>query len=514
VRFLSTLAGQVAVVIENARLFQKAAEGEKDWEDTFKAMTDGIAIYDKDFRILRANPALAGILGKPLGELIGRRCFELFSYCEGPTSPSCPHRQVMRTGEPTSIEMEEPELTKTLHMFSFPIFDTEGDFKGTVHTVRDITKDKALRSQLLQTEKLAAIGELVSGVAHELNNPLTSVMGYAQLLQAADVSPEVREDLQTIYQEAQRSARIIENLLTFARKETSEKRYTDINHVLRDTLELRSYQFKVDNVQLVKELDDHLPWTMAAPQQLQQVFLNLLNNAHQAVMELRGPRRLLVRSETVGEAIRIKVIDNGPGIPQDVLGKIFDPFFTTKDVGQGTGLGLSIAFGIVQEHGGRIWAESQPENGSIFTVELPIVAHPLDYPGQSSQPEAVPARPGRRILLIDDEEEILEFIARILDRTGHRAVAVDSAEKALGNLEKEEYDIVICDVKMPGLGGQGFYHKIRSAYPQLAKRIIFTTGDTLSTATRAFLESVDAPHISKPFKIEHLQRAIEELLGE
>ena len=514
VRFLSTLAGQVAVVIENARLFQKAAAGEKDWEDTFKAITDGIAIYDEEFRILRANPAMAGILERPLEELIGRRCFEIFSYCEGPTSPSCPHRQAMRTREPTSIEMEEPELRKTLHVFSFPIFDTEGDFKGTVHTVRDITKDKALRSQLLQTEKLAAIGELVSGVAHELNNPLTSVMGYAQLLQAADVSPEIREDLQTICQEAQRSARIIENLLTFARKETAEKRYADINHVLRATLELRSYQFKVDNVQLVKELDEHLPWTMVAPQQLQQVFLNLLNNAHQAMMESPRPRRLVVRSETDDKVIRIKVIDNGPGIPQDALGKIFDPFFTTKDVGQGTGLGLSIAFGIVQEHGGRIWAESQPEKGSVFTIELPIVAHPLDTPGQSSQPEAAPAQPARRILLIDDEEEILEVIARILERAGHRTVALDSAEKALAQLENGEFDIIICDVRMPGLGGQGFYRKVLRSHPELAKRIIFTTGDTLSTDTRGFLESADAPHVAKPFMIEDLQRAIEDLVGE
>ncbi len=514
VRFLSTLAGQVAVVIENARLFQKAAAGEKDWEDTFKAIKDGIAIYDEEFRILRANPALAGILERPLDELIGRRCFEILSYCEGPTSPTCPHRQAMRTREPTSIEVEEPKLGKTLHVFSFPIFDTDGTSKGTVHTIRDITKEKALRSQLLQTEKLAAIGELVSGVAHELNNPLTSVMGYAQLLQAADVGPEIREDLQTIYQEAQRSARIIENLLTFARKETTEKRYADVNHILRDTLELRSYQFKVDNVQMVRELDEHLPWTMVAPQQMQQVFLNLLNNAHQALMESPGPRRVVVRSETDGEVIRIKIADNGPGIPQDVLGKIFDPFFTTKEVGQGTGLGLSIAFGIVQEHGGRIWAESQPEGGSAFTVELPIVARPPDYPGRAVLPEASSNQAARRVLLIDDEEDILEVLARILKLTGHQTTAIGCAEKALQELENEQYDIIICDVRMPGLGGKGFYRKVRATHPELAKRIIFTTGDSLGTDTQAFLKSAEAPHLSKPFMIEDLQQAIKELLGE
>jgi two-component system NtrC family sensor kinase len=514
VRFLATLAGQLAVIIENARLFQKVARGEQDWEDTFRAITDGIAIYDAESRVVRANSALADILDVPLESIVGQRCFELFSYCHGLTDPSCPHTQAMRTGEPAVIEVEEPDLRKVLHMECFPIFDAEGGSKGTVHTVRDITRDKALRAQLLQTEKLAAIGELVSGVAHELNNPLTSVMGYAQLLQTADVSKEIREDLQTIYQEAQRSAKIIENLLTFARKETAEKRYADINQILRDTLELRAYQFRVDDVNLAIELDEHLPWTMAAPQQLQQVFLNLLNNAHQAVMESPGPRRLVVRSGSDSDSVRVKIIDNGPGIPQEFLGKVFDPFFTTKDVGQGTGLGLSIAFGIVQEHGGRIWAESHLGEGSTFIVELPIVGHPVCSPGETPDQAETDLQPNRTILLIDDEEGILEVFGRMLNRMGHKAVAVTSAEIALDKLEKEDYDLIICDVKMPGLDGQGFYHQLREAKPELAKRVIFATGDTLSPATRAFLDSADTPHVSKPFKMEDLQKAIEDIIGD
>jgi two-component system NtrC family sensor kinase len=514
VRFLSTLAGHLAVVIENARLFQRIAQAEKDWQSTFSAIRDGIGVYDTELRIVRANPALADILNMPLDELVGKHCFEIFSYCTDPASPSCPHRRAIETKGPASIEFEERRLGKTLHVLSFPVFDEDGEPTGTVHTLRDITADKILRAQLLQTEKLAAIGELVSGVAHELNNPLTSVMGYAQLLQSADVSAGVRADLQTIYQEAQRSARIIENLLTFARKETAEKRYTDINQILRDTADLKSYQFKVDNIGLTREFQEQLPWTMVAPQQLQQVVLNLLNNAHQALIERDGRRHVTVRSETDGKVIRIKVIDNGPGIRQEHLGKIFDPFFTTKDVGQGTGLGLSMAFGVVQEHGGRIWAESEPDKGAVFTVELPIVAPSTGSVQQSVQPEAIPSRIGRRILLVDDEVEILEVTARILDRMGHLPVAVDSAEKALEKLEMGPYDVIICDVRMPGLGGKGLYQKVRSAHPELASRVIFTTGDTLSPSTRAFLESTGTPTVPKPFLMEDLQRAIEDLLGE
>ncbi len=512
VRFLSTLAGQLAVTIENTRLFQEVAQGEKDWEDTFRAITDGIAIYGEDLTILRANPALADILATPIESLVGKRCYEVFSCCVGPSNPSCPHRRAIQTKEPTSIEVEEPGLKKMLHIISFPIFGLDGASKGTVHTVRDVTESKALQAQLLQTEKLAAIGELVSGVAHELNNPLTSVMGYSQLLLTSDLAPDIKDDLKTIHHEAQRSAKIIENLLTFARKETAEKRYCDINQILRDTMQLRSYQLKVDNVLLTSELHEGLPWTMAAPHQLQQVFLNLINNAHQALMESDGPRRLVVRSGTDDRVIQIKVIDNGPGIPEEHLGKIFDPFFTTKDVGQGTGLGLSIAFGIVQEHGGTIWAESTRQEGTAFTVELPIVQFPKDVATVPTNYKNDNHHAGYRILVIDDEAEILEVVTRILERMGHHAVGLTSAEKALDELPKSRFDLIICDVKMPGIGGKGLYRKVKEAYPELAGRLIFTTGDTVSDATRAFLENVGTLYVSKPFMIEELQRAIEAVL--
>ncbi len=511
-RFLSTLAGQLAVTIENARLFHQVARGEKEWENTFQAITDGIAIYDAEFRILRANPALADILETTPEACIGKHCYEIFPHCQGPTRTSCPHRSAMETGGSRSIEVDLPDLGKTLHIASFPIHDEEGNFKGAVHSIRDITQEKVLTAQLLQTEKLAAIGQLISGVAHELNNPLTSVMGYAQLLQAADVSDDVKDDLRRIYQEAQRSARIIRNLLTFARKETVEKLYSDVNQVLIDTIALRAYQLKVDNIELVKELDEHLPWTMVAPHQLQQVFLNLINNAHQAMVDYRGNGRLLVRSETDGDVIRVKVVDNGPGIPEDTLGKIFDPFFTTKEVGRGTGLGLSIAFGIVRDHGGHIWAESEVGSGSSFTVELPILEPPVDAAAQAQPTEFMRRHSGNKVLVVDDEEEILGLVSRVLQQMGHETVTVTTAEAALDTLAEREYDMIICDVRMPGMGGQQLYQFLRKENPELLKRLIFTTGDTISSSTRAFLQNVETAYVSKPFTIGDLQRAVEQVL--
>lgn len=508
---METIADQLSVAMRNAQLFEQVTQGEQEWEDTFRAITDGIAICDVDLRILRANPALAGILGISREELIGQQCREVFPCCRGATS-SCPQRRALDTGQPASTEVEDPVLDRTFHISCSPVFAEGGESKGTVHTIRDVSQEKLLRAQLVQTEKLAAIGELVSGVAHELNNPLTSVMGYAQLLQTADVSKETRNDLRRIYQEAQRSAKIIENLLTFARKERAEKRYIDINQVLRDTLKLRSYQFRVDNIELIAELDEHLPWTMGAPHQLQQVFLNLINNAHQAMLEYQGGGRLTVRSEQDGQIIRVKVIDDGPGISQEVIDNIFDPFFTTKDVGRGTGLGLSIAFGILQAHNGRIWADSEPGKGATFTVELPIVQEPPEPPQEERPREEAQPHTGRKILVIDDEERILELISRVLEGLGHQVVTVDGGERAMESMGKERYDLVICDVRMPGMGGQELYRQVKSKHPDLAEHVLFTTGDTVSESTRAFLRSVGTPHISKPFKIEQLQKAIERVL--
>jgi two-component system NtrC family sensor kinase len=509
---METIADQLGVAMQNARLFQQVADGEKNWADTFESITDGIAILDANLRVLRANPAWGDMLATAPDALVGKRCYEVFPYCPGPANSSCPHHLAMGSKTPVSVEFEESPPGKTVHVSCFPVFEEGENFKGMVHTIRDITEQKVLRAQLLQTEKLAAIGQLISGVAHELNNPLTSVMGYAQLLQTADVGEDIKDDLRRIHKEAQRSAKIIENLLTFARKEETDRRYVDVNQVLRDTLKLRSYQLRVDNIELTTELDEHLPWTLAAPHQLQQVFLNLISNAHQAMFDHQGKGHLTVRSETNGKSIRVLVIDDGPGIPRDIIGRVFDPFFTTKEVGRGTGLGLSIAFGIVQGHGGQIWAESAPGKGATFTVELPIAQAPPERQREPETPDEPELHPGKRILLIDDEQEILELITRVLKKMGHQVIAVTEGESALDSIAEEEYDLIVSDVKMPGMAGEELYQLLRTERPGLAKRLIFITGDTVSDSTRAFLQHLDRPYVSKPFKIEDLQQAIRETL--
>jgi PAS domain S-box-containing protein len=240
---------------------------------------------------------------------------------------------------------------------------------------RRLEELKQTQAQLIQAEKLAAIGQLVAGVAHELNNPLTSVVGYSQLLMGAQCSEEIKRDLDRINRQATRAAKIVEGLLTFARRREPRKESINLNEVVERSLDLQGHQLELDRISIVKELDEALPPTLADPFQMQQVFVNIIGNAHQALRDWEGERRLRVRSKLAGDMIRLEFADSGPGIPPEVMGRLFEPFFTTREVGQGTGLGLSISYGIVEAHEGRIWAKSDVGKGATFIVEIPMKGH-------------------------------------------------------------------------------------------------------------------------------------------
>ncbi|HUT19389.1 MAG TPA: GAF domain-containing protein [Anaerolineae bacterium] len=356
------------------------------------------------------------------------------------------------------------------------------------------------QGQLFQAEKLSAIGELVAGVAHELNNPLTAVVGYAQLLLETCEDPEVCEDLGRINREAQRSARIVQNLLAFARQQSSEKHSIELGQALDKAIDLLAYQLQVNNISLVREISPEPMIALGDRYQLQQVFLNLITNAYQAMYKAYGRGTLTIRTERVnGNIARICFADDGPGVPAEIANRVFDPFFTTKDVGEGTGLGLSICLGIVQEHEGRIWLDQEVERGATFVIELP-----LDGEEQGVHEEDLKLEPiryqGLSILVIDDEPEIVFLLQRVLEGEGYDVVAVNGGHEALEALSRRSYDLVICDLKMPGIGGRDIFDYVTQNQPELADRMIFTTGDTVSSDSRAFLQETQQPFISKPFK--------------
>jgi signal transduction histidine kinase len=304
-------------------------------------------------------------------EIIGQPCCQLFHGTKEPTS-GCPHLTSLATGEVVTTELFEPLLGIHLEVTTSPLFDEKGETIASVHVARDVTERKKMDEQLIIADRLASIGELASGIAHELNNPLTSVIGFSQLLLKKNIPDDIREDLNIIVSEAQRGAEVVRNLLTFARNHAPVKDLVNLNDIIVRVLKLREYEQRVSNIQVNTRLAHDLPLVMGGDFQLQQVFLNIILNAEYFMCAAHKRGTLTIVSQRVGDWVRVSLADDGPGISEENLGRVFDPFFTTKEVGKGTGLGLSICHGIVTGHGGRIHARSQPGQGATFIVELPV----------------------------------------------------------------------------------------------------------------------------------------------
>jgi len=370
---------------------------------------------------------------------------------------------------------------------------------------KDSQLDLAQR-QVLQAEKLSALGELVASIVHELNNPLTGIMGYSQLLLQRESNPKNERDLQRIFDEAQRASRIVHNLLSFARKRKPEKRRCSLNDIVSKVLDLRAYDLRLANVAVEFKPQPDLPAVMADDNQVQQVLLNLLNNAQQAVSDREGDEaRISVRTWAEGGKALCSVQDNGVGIAPENADRVFDPFFTTKEQGKGTGLGLSISYGIVREHRGQIYFESAPGQGTTFFVELPVAeeaAQVESEPDTSYHPAS--RLPIKRVLVVDDEQVILDLLSEVLAAQGHRVDTAISAKTALQKLAQNDYDMVVCDVRMPGMDGAQLYEQVKLSRPDQARRFVFSTGDVIGQRTREFLASAGTDWVRKPFTGEQL----------
>jgi signal transduction histidine kinase/CheY-like chemotaxis protein len=395
--------------------------------------------------------------------------------------------------------------------------DTLEEYNASLEAkVQERTRElEATQNQLIQAEKLSALGQLVSGVAHELNNPLSGILGYSQLLLRGSIDGQARKGLERIENEAHRCKKTIQNLQVFARKHQPQKKSVSIHAILESTLELRAYQMSVNDIQVVRDYDETLPRTLADFHQLQQVFLNLIINAHQAMREVERQGILTVRTKREGNCIRVSIADNGPEIPVDIQSKIFDPFFTTKEVGQGTGLGLSICFGILKAHRGDIQVESRAGE-TVFHVELPILEESGEGPKPPQRTVAAAGADdtgGAFILVVDDEKTVTEVLTEALTMDGHRVDTANNGHNALERIAATGYDLIITDLKMPGMGGEEFYRQVRERDAGLAKRIIFSTGDIASIGTQKFLDRTGNPYLQKPFEIALIRRLVQQMLN-
>jgi PAS domain S-box-containing protein len=391
--------------------------------------------------------------------------------------------------------------------------DDAGRITQLVAVERDITRETELRNQLIHAERLAAAGQLVSGVAHELNNPLQSVIGFAELLIDDEHRPEAKADLQQIHSEANRAAKIVRNLLAFVRRSASERVRADLNELVQSAVALRAYEFGVANIELDVQYGKDIPPVLVNREEIQQVLLNLLLNAEHAMKSGQGSGRVTIRTIGRETDVSVEVQDDGPGVPPSVAGRIFEPFFSTKEVGQGTGLGLSIALGIVEAHGGTLTLMDRSP-GACFRLTLPTadVRHPREVERAAPAP-ARAAITGQRALVVDDEGPVRALLQRLLT---HRGFAVDLATDGLMAaqlLERSHYDVVLCDVQMPNLGGLGLYERLRRQQPEALERFVFISGDILNAELSSLSESANVPLLSKPFGAAKLDAVLEQVIA-
>jgi PAS domain S-box-containing protein len=492
-------------------------------ERMFESVTDGIVVADLDSTIIKVNEKAVQMHGFASDdELMGKKTFELIAPHDRKRKANNVWNKLkegtLSGGEYTLLRADGSEFPGELSTSALK--DASGKVIGHITTVRDITerrkaeeREDQLEQELNLASRLASIGQLAAGVAHEINNPLTGVIGFSHLMMNRDLPNDMKQDLQVINSEALRVAKIVENLLVFAHQRKTGREYMNINDIITRVLELRAYEMKVNNIDVETRLDPELPLTMADTGQLQQVFLNIVLNAEYFMTKAHNKGQLVVKTEKINGNIQVSFTDDGAGISPENLDKIFNPFFTTKEVGKGTGLGLSICHGIITQHKGRIYAQSESGKGATFVIELPIVAEPVQA-GKAEVTKKEPHKPrGAKILVVDDEAAILTFLSRLLTEWGHSVETINTADAALERLKTERYGLILLDIKLPGMSGIELYHHIEKIAPALTRRVMFITGDIMESATRGFLEKSKAAHITKPLDIEVLKKTINHILN-
>jgi PAS domain S-box-containing protein len=427
-------------------------------------------------------------------------------------------RQRFRTGEPCwdELELAQPEK-KLVERYARPVLDRYKQPLGWLEVHRDITARRQVESRLFHNQRLAALGQMVSGIAHELNNALTSIFGYAQLVAKRARGFEWEQEARHIREESERARRIAQNLLLFARGGTGEHMPAKLNEIVVRTVEIRSYELRLESISVELDLEENLPDVIADATQIQQVLLNLILNAEQAIRQTKESGHIWIRTKGISdERVALEVADDGPGVPPEVVLQIFDPFFTTKPAGIGTGLGLSILYGIVHQHGGEVSVGTRPGGGAVFTIELPSarsVSASEDKPyviRASGLEEVITTRKagGSRILVVEDEPTVAQLIADVLSEEGHFVETVLDSREGLDLARMRRYDLVICDLRMPHLDGLAFYRHLAIDERPPQQRLIFVTGDTLAPRAVDFLQKCGLPYLAKPFLVEELKNVV------
>lgn len=503
------------------QLKKKIEHSEGKYQHIFEHASDAIFIVDsQNFQILEVNQAAQALSGYSREELLQLRLLDLCPLLRNKEKEIAKEpvqlQKLLAMYGNISLQRKDNNLVLTEGSASVMEYEQEKTFQIFLH---EVTERHRLEQQLRQAEKLSALGQLISGVAHELNNPLAVISGYAQLLAMRPaIDEKTCSDLIKIHRESERASKIVQNFLTFARKHPMEKANVNLNHLIEVSLELLDYDLRASGIRLIRKLEANLPEVFADANQLEQVFLNIINNAAHAMEGSHREKIIEIHTESTRSNVKAAITDYGKGIPVEILEKIFDPFFTTKEVGVGTGLGLSISYSIIKEHSGNIYAQNHSNGGAMFTIELPI-SHIKKPPkaekgelGSSLQKIGVVFSSPRifQILVVDDEGAIQDIFAELLSDYSCKVQGANNGSQAIRLIQERNFDLVISDLKMPGMDGRRLFEKVKEINPGLARNFIFITGDTNSANTLDFLKKSGSRWIPKPFNFHDVENILAE----
>jgi two-component system NtrC family sensor kinase len=507
---VEAMADLLSVALANAELFETMRQAEWRFRTLFRAAPDAVlTVLQASGRVREANDAVRAVFGLDPHQVIGRTLLELVVPEDQPLLVGALAKAYAGVQTRVEVHVESPGSTPRVVALAASRLP-EADPPSALLVGRDMTHEREMRVRLMESDRLAAVGELVAGVAHEVNNPLSSISAFAQLLlRDGSLTATQRESIDVIRAETMRASQVVKDLLAFARRSEPQRVPIDLNGVVARTLRMRQYQFAEASVRVRQELALEISSVLGDARQLQQVCLNLVTNAVQA-MTARGGGELVVRTRAAQQAVVLEIADTGPGISAGARAHIFEPFFTTKSEGEGTGLGLSVSYGIVSAHGGTIEvAETGPE-GTTFRVTLPAASAPASERLTPSEPMMIAAMrsplAGIRLLFVDDEPTLRSGMEAFGRMRGFTVVTAADGIEGLEHTRATGVDAVVCDLRMPGMDGYAFHEQLRAERPGLAARTIFITGDVVMNGSRGGVAR--QPVLTKPFSFDRVEEAL------
>jgi PAS domain S-box-containing protein len=515
------LQGTLVDVTERREIEKRLRQEQEFVRHLVACFPDLIAVFDRQGAFTFVSPRIDEILGAAPAGYIGQHY--LFGIHPDDHQKVNQVFQKVLAGRSQLAQMElrarhADGSWRVLRASAGPLFDADGKINGIVSSLRDITETKEIEQQLLQKEKFAAMGQMMAGAAHELNNPLTAILGVTDLLRERATDDGTRRQIDIVLQQARRAAAIVQNLLALAVPSGQKRGRIKIDELVRKVIDSQQKSLRQRNIRVDVAVAEPLPEVEGDPRLLTQVFVNILLNAEQAISAVRESGNIRISLSQSDSHLLVAFTDDGPGISQDIIDKIYDPFFTTKRPGGGSGLGLTICLGVIKDHGGRIEAESPHGSGATFRIYLPAVvekpSHAAAAVGARKAAPSFSALQGHKLLIVDDEESIREIVQEGLSARGMNVETAGSSEEALSILASNSFEVVLCDFNLPGLNGEELFDRLRTQAGGPTPRFVFMTGDLLNPSTIAAFAARGAHVLQKPFHVAALATLLTELLHE